>query len=127
LPDQAVVVRGGRMVSRESLRESAEDYFAWTKAQTGEGIYGLSVCSLANQTGDEIAHAVGTARLPQTTMRESTVGTLRGFGYEVLPSGPAGHATLVLPNPPSDDDWDNLEEAFDEPRHNPVARKAKDG
>ena len=111
------------MADRDALWESAMDYFAMTQAEAGEGVYGLSVCSLPDSTAEQIAEAAGTGRLPQTTMRTSTVGTLRAFGYDVVPTGQSPHATLTLPNPPSDTDWEHLQQAFDSPRHNPVARK----
>ena len=113
------------MADRARLKAAADDYFTMTKVETGTGIFGLSVCSLPGRTADAIATIVGTDRLPHTWMRESTVGRLHEAGFDVVPTGWRGHATLMLPNPPTDDDWNRLEAAFDKPRDNPVARKGR--
>src|SRR4051812_24908033 len=96
LPDEAGVIRGGRVGLTAALRESAADCFAKT------GTCGLSVCSLPDLSAEEIAIEVGTGRLPHPTMRRSTVGALRAVGFDVVPSGHYGHATLKLPDAPTD-------------------------
>jgi hypothetical protein len=125
LPNEAIVVRGGEINSLIKLVEDARDLFAVLERRGEEPCYGMSVCSLPDRTAHEIARFVGTARLPQTKMRVSTVGALSKGGYEVVPSGQRGHATLIFPELPTDDDWDNLQQLFGGPEDNPVARKPR--
>lgn len=107
LPDDAVVVRGGLMLPA-GLALSVQSHF------DTEGVYALSVFSVPGKTADEIVSGVF---LPHSTLRESTVGRLRAAGYDVVSSpGPPGHADLILPNSPTDDDWQALDETFDAPR-----------
>lgn len=83
-----------------------------------EGFHALSVYSSPGRTADEIATSVP---LPHSTIRESTVGRVRAAGYDVVPSpGPPGHADLVFPAAPTEDDWQTLDEIFDSPRPNPA-------
>lgn len=98
-----------------------------TGAQThfdAERIYALSVFSVPEMSADEIARAVP---LRHSMIRESTAGRLRAAGYEVVSSpGPPGHADLLLPNPPTDNDWRALGAAFDSPRPNPATMRIDD-
>lgn len=125
LPSEALVVRGGELNSPIKLIEDAMDFFAFLEQRGEEPCYGISVCSLPDCTAHGIARSVGTARLPQARMRVSTVGALLEGGYQVVPSGYKGHATLIFPQLPTDDDWDNLQQLFSGPEDNPVARKPR--
>jgi hypothetical protein len=117
LPDDAVVVRGGLMIAAD-LVLGAQSHF------DARGIYALSVFSVPGISADEIARGVP---LPHSMIRESTTGRLRAAGYEVVRSpGPPGHADLMLPNPPTDDDWRALDAAFDPPRPNPTTMRTDD-
>jgi hypothetical protein len=122
LPDDAIVVKGGLISNPEKLRGDALDCYAKLEVRGEEPVHGVSVCSLPDCTADEIARAVGTFRLPQTQMRVSTVGQLELYGYLVVPSGQYGHATLIFPGSPTEGDWENLQQIFDDPVDNPVAR-----
>jgi hypothetical protein len=125
LPGEAIVVRGGEINSVIKLIEDALDFFAFLEHRGEEPCYGISVCSLPDCTAHEIARVAGTRHLPQTRMRVSTVGALTEAGYEVVPSGYTGHATLIFPGLPTDDDWTNLQHLFSAPEDNPVARKPR--
>lgn len=117
LPDDAVVIRGGLMAMAD-LRRSAQIHF------DHEGRYALSVFCGVDASADAIARA---ASLPHPKIRQSTVGRIRRAGFDVVRSeGPPGHADLVLPDPPTDDDWRALEAAFDPPRHNAATMESDD-
>jgi hypothetical protein len=123
LPADAVVIRGGLM-KRGDLIASAEKYEA-----LNPGVYGITVWSWPGLTAEQIAERVGTARLPHPDLRKSTVericgsSTSEGQRFELTKTGPDGHYTLILPSPPTPDDWEALDEAFDAPQPNPVARR----
>jgi hypothetical protein len=127
LPGNAVVIMGGSMGGGlENLQEKAETEFQrLVDEEDPEPVYGLSVCSLPNMTAEQIAEVVGTENLPHPRMQTSTVATLEALGYEVVPSEWHGHATLVLPGPPDEPDWQNLQQAFSAPIDNPVARSKR--
>jgi hypothetical protein len=127
LPDEAVVVKGGEVRSRSQIDKDAERLFAFLESRGEDGAYGTSVCSLPDLTARQIAEAVTTTLLPHPRMRVSGVAVLRGYGFEVVPSGRPGHATLIFAEAPTDEDWNHLQEAFSEPEENPVARKARNG
>lgn len=76
--------------------------------------YSLSVFCVAGCDRDEVARV---AQQPHSVVRESTVEQIREAGYDVVPSPQfgEGHADLKLPNPPSVEDWQKLEEIFSEP------------
>jgi hypothetical protein len=123
LPDGAVVVKGGVLGDPDGLRESAQDYFDETEREAGEGIYGVSVCSLPERDAKEILLAIPKSkRLPHSKIRQATVGALRACGYDVSPSGWFGHATLKLMDLPTEDDWRTLNETFAQPERNPVRK-----
>lgn len=109
---------------RGDLIASAEKYEA-----LNPGVYGITVWSWPGETAEQIARRVGTERLPHPDMRLSTVERIcepslsEGLRFELIKTGPDGHYTLVLPSPPTDDDWNALELAFEEPQANPVARR----
>jgi hypothetical protein len=123
LPRTTVAVRGGTM-PRERLIESAETEFERTLKEAGTGAHGLSVSTFVGLSAREIALRVGTDALPHSKFRASTVGVLRDYGFEVVPTPifGAGHATLRLPTPPADADFDKLDAAFSTAECNPVRR-----
>jgi hypothetical protein len=116
LPGSALLVRGGKMF-RPDLEISAEQHFRRF------GHYALSFWSVPGKTAEQIAEQIGTEDLPHGTLRACPVERLRRLGYEVMFSGRPWHVSVILPSPPSDRDWDNLEQAFDPPQPNPVARR----
>jgi len=111
LPDDAFVVRGGVMNVRD-LEVGAYTHYDMT------GDYALSVFCVPGSTVEETAIV---AERPNAQIRVSTVGRIRGAGYEVtLSEPPPGHSDLHLPSPPSDADWDTLRaHVFDPPIPNP--------
>jgi hypothetical protein len=102
LPDDAIVVRGGEM-KNESLETAAGTNFD----EFGE--YAISVFSEVGLTARQIHEKYIVHR----KARVSRAGRLRGLGYELKPTHGPGHYDLVLPNPPSITEWDNLRGAFD--------------
>lgn len=122
LPDDAIVIRGGTMKLND-LMTGVEVYEA-----TYPGWYGLSFWSWPELTADAIARRVRTRRLPQTSMRLSTAARVRNItgtdGQLMLfvQTFDPGHYTLVLPSPPTVDDYERVTAAFDPPGRNPVAR-----
>lgn len=127
LPGEAIVIRGGILGGGlQEIQEQAEDEFMRLQVEGDpDPVYGLSVCSLPNMTAGEIAEAVGTERLPHARMRATTVEALKSRGYGVVPSDWPGHATIVLPGPATEQDWQNLQESFSAPMDNPVGRRRK--
>jgi hypothetical protein len=111
LPDEAVVVRFG-VAAPDTLRKSA-------LAQHDEtSDFGLSVVSLPGKSADELARLAG---LRHPKIRETTVATIRRAGYEVVPDEPPeGHALIMLPRLPTDDDYQRVSDVFSPPRPNPV-------
>ncbi len=89
------------------------------------GVHGLSVWSAVGLTASEIvrlarSHDTDEKRyVPHGKMRTTTVGRLRGCGYDLVPDSPEGHYFLTLPTPPSDEDWDALQRVFGEPEETP--------
>jgi hypothetical protein len=124
LPGDAVVIRGGILAETpEDIRVQAEgEYLRLEREDDPEPVYGLSVWSLPAVSAEAVAEAVGTDDLPHKRMRATTVRDLEACGYEVVPSGPPSHATIVFPGPPTYDDWQNLQQSFGDPMDNPVAR-----
>lgn len=115
LPDEAIVIRGGINDSRH-MQEQAEEEFAVGPTH----LYSLSVAADATWTLDRIAR---TARFENRQIRKSTVGRLRAIGCDVSwPTGRRRHANLILPQPPTDTVWIDLEQAFDPPELNPHRR-----
>jgi hypothetical protein len=75
--------------------------------ETGE--YALTVWSEIGLTPEQIHEKY----MPHPKARSSTAGRVRSVGYELQPTWDAGHYDIVLPNPPSVTDWDNLTNVFD--------------
>lgn len=115
LPDDAIVVRGGEMAP-DRVQKNALAHFRDC------GVYGVSVWSIPDLSAHEIVRTVRRADpldLPHGQMRISTVGQIREAGYELVPTGPRHHFTLLLPTPPTDDDWDRLQALFAGPHSCP--------
>lgn len=113
------------MASFEEIQASAEDQFDQSKRETGVGVYGISVCSLPNLSATEILRSIPAGKVPHGSFRETTVGELRELGFDVVPSGWHGHATLTFHGLPTDEDWEKLNTAFGSPQKNPVAAKRR--
>jgi hypothetical protein len=114
LPDEAVVIRFGRLGEKDFSRSVAVE-------EETTGMPGLSVFSAANHSYGELAF---TADLPHALLRCTTVGKLRQLGYDVVPDrGDEMHHCLVtFPSPPSNIDWEQLNGAFDPEVANPARR-----
>jgi hypothetical protein len=91
------------MKHRDLQRSAGTNY-----DDTGE--YALTVWSEIGLTAEQI-HERYLAHYPKA--RSSTAGRVRGVGYELKPTWDPGHYDIVLPNPPSVTDWDNLTSIFD--------------
>lgn len=123
MPDEAVVVKGGVLASFEKARGDAEDCFKEIQRQSGEGVHGISVCSLPDRTAVEILGDLPESkRLPHSKFRQTSVGTLRGMGFDVWPSGWFGHATLEFSHLPTERDWERIQLAFRAPERNPAKK-----
>jgi hypothetical protein len=53
-------------------------------------------------------------------IRTTTLGELRAQGFEVTHPDEIGHASVKLPDPPSDDDYVRFLGAFGAPEPNPI-------
>jgi hypothetical protein len=116
LPPETVVIRGGKMKRGPMAARAKKD-------REKLGIYGLSCACLPDYSYEDLDDLARIAQMPQSVLRASTVGRIRGAGegFDVLltatEKNPA-HATLKLPDPPTDRDWETIEEIFDEPIRN---------
>jgi hypothetical protein len=72
LPDDCVLVRGGRMEVRDLIVSACG-------CHDRHGYFGWSFWGRPGASADEIAE---DAQFPHPNMRESTVGRLRGAGFE---------------------------------------------
>jgi hypothetical protein len=114
VPNDAFVVRGGESKARD-MEVSAE------KHHEAHGEYALSGWSVPNASPEEIAHharEAGDHYLPHGKIRAARAGDLRAAGYEVEGTG---YVSIKLPSPPTEADWQKLNEIFDDPIPNPVA------
>ena len=108
LPDEALVVRGGR----RPLHEGCDEH--------PEGVYGFSVQCAAGVSLDDLASA-----LPHGTIAVTTVGEIRSLGYDVVVTRGAGHhATVVVPRDFFPADAEGLARTFREGR-NPRPRRPR--
>jgi hypothetical protein len=115
LADDAVVIRGGLM-----LRADVERNVEVTHEE--HGYYGMSVWSGPGDA-DQIAQVVGSDDLPWSKLRQTTVGRLAAVGFALVPSEPRPlHFDIDLEGPLTDEKFAALEEAFDRPQPNPVAK-----
>ncbi len=119
LPNDAVVVRGGLM-ARNGLERAARNCFG------AHGFYGLSLRCIPGMTAAEIARNTPSDKLPHPWIRSSTVGEIRASGYEIRATFEPGHASLMFPGPPTDDDWETVESLFGPPQDNPAAKEERD-
>jgi hypothetical protein len=106
-------------MSAESMARSAEI----EKLRTGHP--SLSVWSFPDMDARDVARAAresDPAALPHSSIRWTKGGALRDSGYELVQTDQPGHYSLMLPDPPSADDWATLDELFTPPEQNPVAR-----
>lgn len=107
------------MSSREAMEEQAADEF------DENGRYSLSVGADAEMNLYDLCMA---NRRQNRHIRKSTVGRLRAVGFEVTwPVGNKRHSDLILPTPPTDDDWARLVEAFDPAEPNPYYHAKQGG
>jgi hypothetical protein len=118
LPDHAVVVRGGRSAINDMKCSVART----RSKQRLKGELERPVLSVFTdpELGAEGICAQAPILRGWKKIRVSTVGELRARGFAVCPPGDDGHATLELPDPPTDDDYERLHGAFGEPQENPA-------
>jgi hypothetical protein len=109
LPDDATVVRGGR-VSGETLHGGCGHH---------EGIFGFSVQTWPGMSIDELAKA---GDVPHSRLAVTTVRALRAAGCDVVPTrGWGRHATVQVPESWSVEDASKLVSLF-EIMENPYRR-----
>lgn len=116
LPDDAFVVRGGRL----NILDLAN---ALDKCQTEHGVLGFSVYAADVPSVDELCHRA--TFLPHPQVCWTTAGQLRAIeAVELLPTWDAPHYTLVLP-----DSAGRLVsaviDAFEGPIANPARRRTR--
>ena len=100
----------------DDLKRAAEAHYRQ------HGVYALSMYSRPDLTAAEIAQVVGGEALPHQQMRASTVGRLRGNGFEVVPSEPPpAHVDVLLQGPLTEEVAAALVATFNPPEPNPVA------
>jgi len=94
-----------------------------TATYRASGVHSLSVWAVDDSTAADIVRLARDASptfLAHGQIRTSTVGVLSAYGYELAASEPDGHYSLLLPDPPTDVDWSQLDSAFSAPEPNPV-------
>ena len=109
LDDDAWVLRGGLMdLTRlcDSLNEALEE----------DGYHNLCFWGENGMSVDEIAH---DALIRNGQIRTSTVGALRGLGYEPYRSEPWPHLEVRFDREPTDEELKALVRVFGEPVENP--------
>lgn len=107
---ETVVVRFGLMLPAD-LSRSVRTY--WLEYQ----VYALSVWSIPGLPAAGIARRVG---LRHAVIRSTTVSVIRAAGYDVTDSDARGHCQILLPDPPTEDDWRRLSGCFGAAVPNPV-------
>jgi hypothetical protein len=110
LPDDAVVVRGGTMQSRDLDRNAADHHDEFPDE------WAISVWSARGVDVDGLTQRA-PIRNPQICV--CTVGALREIGHETAPSDEFPHADLKLRDEPSEALWEELREVFGGPTENP--------
>jgi hypothetical protein len=111
IPDDAFVVRGGRM-DPEDLKEAIETtharYGAWGFSTQAAG--GLSVGELAE-------------KVPHRQVRVATAGEIRRLGYDIYPTFKPHHCTVDLGlEEPDNDAIEGLQRVFGPSQPNPARR-----
>jgi hypothetical protein len=121
LPGEALVVRGGIMLSRD-LRRNAEF------SSKIIGIWAVSVWAYPDMTVEEIvrkARLVLEGALPQGQLCSCSAGGIRDAGLRLVATEDEGHYSLVVPENPDEAVWQNLRHIFGPPFPNPVARRER--
>jgi hypothetical protein len=114
LPDDALIVRGGRppFDQPKPLHERCDEH--------PDGYFGFSVQSAPGLSLDQLASA-----LRNPIVGFTTVGQIRKIGYDVVPTfGFGWHATVVVPRDWTRADADQLAQLFQETR-NTTPRKSR--
>lgn len=115
LPDDAVVMRYG-LSSPDTLHKTALAH------HDARGDFAISARSRPGMTAEQLALLEPTQG--HAKMRASTVGAFRRAGYDVVPDEPPpGHALIMLPRLPVDDDYVVASATFSEPRNNPARQR----
>lgn len=112
LPGAAFVVFGGTNMSSEKLNlrvTTAHDRgMGWVHSVLCEpGFQPLVIVERRREVAPE--------SFKWTVCRVSTVAELRAAGYDVVSQGSRGHAQIVFPAEPNENDWVTLRAAFGEP------------
>jgi len=110
LPDDALVVRGGTMQSRDL------DHNACDHRDEFPGEWAISVWSAPDLDVDALTKA---SPIRNRQICVTTVGALREIGHDVVPSNEFPHADLKLDADPSEALWEQLRQVFGTPTDNP--------
>jgi hypothetical protein len=81
------------------------------------GRFAVSVFCAPDKSAGEIATAAG---IRHTRIRSSSIGALRGAGFELSPLGENGHLSVFLPSPLKREHVERLEELFGPAVPNPA-------
>lgn len=111
LPDDSLVLRGGRMVISDLRRNAIA-----TLQRMGR----LGVSVRAGRGADIEELAENPFPLPHAVIRVTTVGRLRAAGFEIEATGAYAHCTVWLPDA-THERLEHLRAAFDDPAPNPAA------
>lgn len=110
LPDDAIVVRGGKLQDKY-LYKSAQEEFNLRQVWAVSGWAGSEVSVQDLASAGNIAHPVIVV---------TRVGILRRYGFEVTLYGDPRHCDIHLGGPPDDETWNRLREAFGDFHPNPL-------
>jgi hypothetical protein len=78
------------------------------------GFYAISVFAHPSNSAGEIRNKHRVLSQYER-IRVTTVDRLKIAGFDLLPTGPDGHYSVVLPAPPTDEVWKRLDRTFDAP------------
>lgn len=109
LGDEAFAIRFGLM-RLEDLTEAADRCF------TTLGFHGLSFYGESRLSVAEIA---ALAKKPHSQIRKTTVGRIRGLGFDIRRHGRFPHLTIRFSEKPTDKELETLIGVFDGPEANP--------
>jgi hypothetical protein len=103
LPDETILIRGGENKVTD-VKKAAEE--AASTSDEGHVLSGNADPSL------DLDGLLLAARHPHARISKSTVGRVRTVGCEVSPpTGKKRHVTIVLPQSPTDDDYERFVQA----------------
>jgi hypothetical protein len=111
LPDSSIVVRGGKS-SLDAMKDSVKRTKRKQRLREQEEEALLSVFT---HPADDAARIVERAPILRnwTKVQLSTAGRIRAAGFPISLPDERGHASVKLPDDPSDEDYERFRAAFD--------------